>query len=805
MSQSETSKIFDRIEMSHNLRGSLQRAITYAFEQSHREVTLEHLLLALADDREAGVILEASAVNVQALLTDVSGYLGRLEDRITDGGQHQPGLGSDVRHIIQSAGAAAQKSQRRAVTSALVLAAIVGEGRSPSAQILRSHGLTFENAIAALKQANAAASARPVAQQPIDPAAVANHAPQPADPVRPDPPPSAGPTSTLAATAQPPPAGSGSAARLQNMQAAHEIIAGARERIAAARGAIAAKVGEAEAAAPGEPQPDPVLRYADGEPIPEVATLAVDEEAQAQDNAPAPTLRSPQAEPAPAPKPPADPTPAAPAPARPDVGHPGNGIATAPAAPPAPAADRGPGDLAVPAEAPAPPVESAGATPHDARVEAAPAIAPEGAPPAPASDSGEAGAAPSDPAPPQLAPPPPPVFEPVNRSPGAPSSSPAAAQRPGDPPFAPAPPATPAERPAQAHPAPLPLPTLTVPPPHVQAPPPQAPPSAQMTPPQSSPAQTPPAAQAPSPPIASTPAPSPSPLPAPPRAQPSAPAQAAPPGAPPAPDQPPWHQSPPPGATPSPPPGPLTMPGRQPPQQDGAAARQPISSPQPAPPATARPPVGAPAPAQPQFEPMPRAMAPPTFAPSPGMPPQQMAFDAEPLEPEDLIRDIPDRMRIGVPTTVEIRALRAQLEAWSGGNSDPRARDDQIITKAMVMRLKAPEGGFTVETASPETQWSEGYMGPLSDEIVSWRWIVTPLESGRMPLQLSVSTRVVARDGLAAARVLPEQHVAVRVSPNYARWGRRAAIGLAFAMAGLLIGYFADGLFSVGSTILVRQ
>ena len=55
-------------------------------------------------------------------------------------------------------------------------------------------------------------------------------------------------------------------------------------------------------------------------------------------------------------------------------------------------------------------------------------------------------------------------------------------------------------------------------------------------------------------------------------------------------------------------------------------------------------------------------------------------------------------------------------------------------------------------------------------------WIVTPLISGRMPLQLSVSTRVVGRDGLAAARVLPEQLVGVRVSPNYASWGRKAAV-----------------------------
>ena len=115
----------------------------------------------------------------------------------------------------------------------------------------------------------------------------------------------------------------------------------------------------------------------------------------------------------------------------------------------------------------------------------------------------------------------------------------------------------------------------------------------------------------------------------------------------------------------------------------------------------------------------------------------------------------------GVPATVEIRAPRARLEAWSGG--DQGRRDEQIITKAMVMRLKAPDGQFTVEIASPETQWSEGLPGPLSDDVVSWRWVVTPTRRGRHPLLLQASTRVVGRDGLAAERSLPDQQVTVRV------------------------------------------
>jgi hypothetical protein len=161
-------------------------------------------------------------------------------------------------------------------------------------------------------------------------------------------------------------------------------------------------------------------------------------------------------------------------------------------------------------------------------------------------------------------------------------------------------------------------------------------------------------------------------------------------------------------------------------------------------------------------------------------------------------------MCLGVPTTVEIRVPRAQLEAWSGGNHDPRSAAGQVITKAMVMRLKGLDGGFTIEPASPETQWSEGNLGPLNDEDVSWRWMVTPTLRGRHALQLHASARVVGRDGLSAARSLPEQVVEVRVSSNYARLASRLAICLAFAVAGIALGYFGEGLFSMGGSMLAQ-
>ncbi len=46
-----------RIPMSPHLAATLTRAADYAFAQQHPEVTLEHLLLALAEDQKTSIVL----------------------------------------------------------------------------------------------------------------------------------------------------------------------------------------------------------------------------------------------------------------------------------------------------------------------------------------------------------------------------------------------------------------------------------------------------------------------------------------------------------------------------------------------------------------------------------------------------------------------------------------------------------------------------------------------------------------------------------------------------------------------------
>jgi hypothetical protein len=141
------------------------------------------------------------------------------------------------------------------------------------------------------------------------------------------------------------------------------------------------------------------------------------------------------------------------------------------------------------------------------------------------------------------------------------------------------------------------------------------------------------------------------------------------------------------------------------------------------------------------------------------------------VESGQLVENIPRRMRVGIPVVVEARVAKADVKALAEGLQGGGAayRHEIVVTKAMSVRLRAPDGGFWIETRSPETQWIENVLGLSSDDYASWRWTVTPRERGRKQLQLIVSARTVGGDGLTAETALPDQVIDVRVGINYGR------------------------------------
>ena len=139
-----------RIAMSSGLAASLSRATDYARAHGHAEVTLEHMLLALCDDPDAVLVLAASNVNVAELTGEVDGSSPRCR-RDRAGVRVELAVAADMRRILEAAAAAARGGRRREINGAIVLAAIVGDGKSAAAQVLSRLGLTFEGAIRALQ------------------------------------------------------------------------------------------------------------------------------------------------------------------------------------------------------------------------------------------------------------------------------------------------------------------------------------------------------------------------------------------------------------------------------------------------------------------------------------------------------------------------------------------------------------------------------------------------------------------------------------------------------------------------------
>jgi neural Wiskott-Aldrich syndrome protein len=676
-----------RIPMSPVLGDTLARAADYAQAQNHGAVELEHLLLALTEDEDATQVLAASHVDLSLLKADVSQYLGGLGDHGGGAPGNQFMVAPDLKRILEAAAAAASQGKRREINGAIVLAAIVGDGRSSAAHMLRAQGLTFEEAIKALQRALAQA-----------------------------PPPAPAPVAALDA---------------------EDVLASARARVQS-RAAPSVTL-------PARPEPPP-------EPVPQVQTQApVPPQTPPKAAAWPPEVRSSQ----PSPAPEFD----AARPAEPPVQH---GVEAHPRGRRSPEFDP---PFVEPVEADAEPVESGGDYGGGERYEAAPY--PEPPPMMPQVQ------------PQQHAPQPPPqAAYPQPAYPQAPPAPPVARARPPQPlpgsrwpaPVAPAWRETevpPAPEPEWRHPPAPPLQPASMQPPSLQPPPLPA------SGPPGLPAGTgygePPSLGAPWPPAVP-------PAPAPYSYQPeSYQADALPPpvpdaGAPwPEPDyQPHWpHQE-----------GPHQG-GLHRPADDPRYGSAPIGPP----PSAAE-----------------RAPMPTLHADGPGLgeatrTPRRRK-PAERVTAGQMVETIPRQMRAHVPSPVEVRLAKAEFQTLADGlQAEDVRRHAVVVAPAMSVKLRAPDGGFIIDSASPETQWLETRLGLIESDFASWRWTVTPLKAGRRRLQLVVSARTPGPDGAAADTALPDQIVDVRVGVNYGRAIGRAAGWMLVAVAGGLFAKFGGALY----------
>lgn len=235
-------------------------------------------------------------------------------------------------------------------------------------------------------------------------------------------------------------------------------------------------------------------------------------------------------------------------------------------------------------------------------------------------------------------------------------------------------------------------------------------------------------------------------------------------------------------------------------------SRAPLPAPVPAPP----PPAALDRKARRGVKPAPAAAPPPGQAKAPA-PDRQRARQRRQLRPQEvligkLVENIPRRMRAAVAEPIEVRISREETQVLARG-MDGRAepvRHDLMVTQTMSVALRAPDGGFTIEPLSPETQWI--FDRPETAEEAAtygrWRWVVTPHERGQRRLQVVVAARSVDQHGMVADTPLPDQVITIRVRTNYLRSISRGLQWIALMLIGGVLtelGLVAMRIFAGGS------
>jgi len=134
--------------LSRNLEKSLHRALALANQRRHEYATLEHLLLALADDSEAAEVLEASNVDCAQLRADLINYLDQeLSELVVEtlAGDAKPTAA--FQRVLQRAVIHVQSAGKDEVTGANVLVSLFSERESHAVFFLQSQNMSRFDAV----------------------------------------------------------------------------------------------------------------------------------------------------------------------------------------------------------------------------------------------------------------------------------------------------------------------------------------------------------------------------------------------------------------------------------------------------------------------------------------------------------------------------------------------------------------------------------------------------------------------------------------------------------------------------------
>ena len=132
---------------SRSLELALHKALSLANERDQEFATLEHLLLALVEDKDAAAVMRACNVDLEKLKADLNEYIEtELANLVSlDSDDAKPTAG--FQRVIQRAVIHVQSSGREEVTGANVLVAMFAERESHAAFFLQEQDMTRYDAV----------------------------------------------------------------------------------------------------------------------------------------------------------------------------------------------------------------------------------------------------------------------------------------------------------------------------------------------------------------------------------------------------------------------------------------------------------------------------------------------------------------------------------------------------------------------------------------------------------------------------------------------------------------------------------
>ena len=128
--------------LNTELENTLNQAFSWANEQRHEFMTVEHLLLALTENPSAVEVLLSCGARINELRSSITDFLGETTPLVPDEEERDPQPTLGFQRVLQRAVYSVQSSGKREVSGTNVLVAIFGEHESQAVYLLGIQDIT---------------------------------------------------------------------------------------------------------------------------------------------------------------------------------------------------------------------------------------------------------------------------------------------------------------------------------------------------------------------------------------------------------------------------------------------------------------------------------------------------------------------------------------------------------------------------------------------------------------------------------------------------------------------------------------